>query len=164
MKSIVLYYSRTQKTASAAKTLAGELEANITEIKDLKDRKGALNYIGASINAFREEKTLISPSSIDLSPYNLVYIGTPVWAGKPAPSIITLIDKCNFQGKDVILFATFGGSGGEKTIQRMREKVEVRGGRMITAFLIKSAGKQSYEIEREVKEKIDEMDLKIYES
>lgn len=164
MKTVVLYYSRTRKTAEAAKTLARELEADIIEISDLKERKGALNYITASIDAVRENKTLINPRTVDLTPYKVVYIGTPVWGGKPAPAIITLIDRCNFQGKDVILFATLGGSGGRKTIERMREKVEVRGGRMITSFIIKTASKQNYEITNEVKEIVNELDLKIYES
>lgn len=164
MKTIILYYSRTGKTAEAAKTLAKELEADIIEMKDLKSRNSTLNYINASVDAFRENKTKISPSSVDLSPYSMVYVGTPVWAGKPSPAIISLIDKCNFQGKDVILFATLGGSGGGKTIERMKEKIEVRGGRMVTSFLIKTASKQMYEINNEVKKIIEEMDLKIYES
>ena len=68
MKTIILYYSRTGKTAEAAKTLTKELEADIIEIKDLKSRNSALNYINASVDAFRENKTKISPSSVDLSP------------------------------------------------------------------------------------------------
>ena len=164
MKTIIIYYSRTRKTAEAAETLVKELGADIIEIKDLKDRKGALNYISASFDAVREIKTKITPETVDLTPYSLVYIGTPVWASKPSPAIISLIDKCNFHGKDVILFATLGGSGGGKTIERMKEKIEVRGGRMITSFLIKTSGKQTYEIANEVKKTVKEMDLKIYES
>jgi flavodoxin len=164
MKTIVLYYSRTRKTAKVAETLAKELGSDINEIKDSKQRNNVLNYIGASMDAFRENKTEISPSTVDLSPYGLVYIGTPVWAGKPTPAIVSLIDNCNFQGKDVILFATLGGSGGKRTIERMKEKIELRGGRMITSFLIKTAGKQIYEISNETKKIIEEMDLKIYES
>lgn len=164
MKTLVLYYSRTQKTASAARSLAIELGSDLIEIKDKKQRNNVLNYIGASIDAFRENKTKISPSRVDLSPYGLVYIGTPVWAGKPTPAIISFIDNCNFHGKDVILFATLGGSGGEKTIKRMKEKIELRGGRMVTSFLIKTAGKQMHEINNEAKKIIREMDLKIYES
>ena len=162
MKNIVLYYSRTRKTAGAAKTLADEISADIIEIEDLKSRLGALNYISASMDAVREIKTNIKPDMVDLSNYSLIYIGTPVWAGKPAPAIITAIDKYDFQGKDVILFATLGGSGGKKTIKRMEEKIEARGGRLITSFLIKTAGKKMYEIREEVKNKVEEMDLRIY--
>jgi len=157
-----LYYSRTKKTSETAKTLAEEVSADIIEIKDLKNRAGPLNYIAASADAMREIKTNINPSTVDISKYGLIYIGTPVWAGKPTPAIITLVDKCNFQGKDVILFATLGGSGGRKTIDRMREKIEVRGGRMVTSFLIKTAGKKMFEIGEEVKKTVEEMDLKIY--
>jgi len=162
MESIVLYYSRTKKTSKAANTLADEVSADIIEINDLKGRLGPLNYITASADAMREIKTNIKPSTVDLNKYGLIYIGTPVWAGKPAPAIITLIDECNFQGKDVILFATLGGSGGRKTIDRMREKIEVRGGRMVTSFLIKTAGKKMFEIGEDVKKTVEEMDLKIY--
>ena len=162
MKTIILYYSRTKKTSRVANTLAKEILADIVEIEDLKNRSGPLNYINASVDAMRENKTNIRPQTADLSEYGLVYVGTPVWAGKPAPAIITLIDKCDFQGKDVILFATLGGSGGRNTIERMKEKIEVRGGRMITSFLIKTAGKKMYEIEEEMKKTVEEMDLKIY--
>lgn len=162
MKTIILYYSRTNKTASIANALAKEISADIVEIEDLKKRSGPLNYINASMDAMRENKTNINPPTVDLNDYGLVYIGTPVWAGKPAPAIISLIDKCDFQGKDVILFATLGGSGGRNTIERMKEKIEVRGGRMITSFLIKTAGKKMYELEDEVKKTVEEMDLKIY--
>lgn len=164
MKTIILYYSRSKNTSEVAETLANEFSADEIEIKDLKDRGGPLNYISASIDAMRENKTKINPSTVDLSKYDLVYIGTPVWAGKPTPAIITLIDRCDFKNKDVILFATLGGSGGSKTIERMREKIEIRGGRMINSFLIKTSGKKKYEIIEETKKTVEEMDLKIYES
>ncbi len=162
MKSIILYYSRSRKTAAAAKALANEISANIVEIEDLKGRSGVLNYIGSSIEAFREIKTRIKPEILDLGGYDLIYIGTPVWAGKPAPAIVTAIDKYNFQGKDVILFATLGGSGGKSTIKRMEEKIEARGGRIITSFSIRTTGKKMYEIREEIKGIVEEMDLKIY--
>ena len=108
MKTIILYYSRTNKTASSVYAIAIEISADIVEIEDLKKRSGPLNYINASMDAMRENKTNIRPPTVDLNDYGLVYIGTPEWAGKPAPAIITLIDKCDFQGTDVILFATLG--------------------------------------------------------
>jgi len=128
MKTLILFYSRTRKTALVAKTLAHEVNADYVEITDLDDRMGPLKYLKASVDAFRENKTLIKPATVDLKDYDLIYVGSPTWASKPAPAIITLIDQCNFLGKDVILFATMGSSGGQKVIERMREKIEPRGG------------------------------------
>jgi flavodoxin len=162
MKSIILYYSRTRKTAAASKALAEEISADITEIEDLKNRSGIRSYIMASTDALREIKTRIKPDNLDISKYSLVYIGTPVWAGKPSPAIITAIDRYDLQGKDVILFATLGGSGGSSTIKRMEEKIEARGGRIINSFLVKTSGKKLYQIREEVKTIVEDMDLKIY--
>ncbi|GAB4313530.1 MAG: flavodoxin [Methanobacteriaceae archaeon] len=162
MNTIVLYYSRSKKTAKVAETIADTISADIVRIKDTKDRSGPINYLKASIDALREDKTDIEPSRVDLTKYGLVYIGTPTWAGKPAPAIITLIDSNDFRGKDVILFATMGSQGGKNVIERMREKVEARGARMITSFIIKTGGKSSSELEESVKKTIEEMDLKIY--
>ena len=46
MKTVILYYSRTRKTANVAKTLAEEIQADSIEVMDLKDRMGVINYIG----------------------------------------------------------------------------------------------------------------------
>ena len=162
MKTVIVFYSRTRKTAKVAKTLADEISADIIEINDLKDRMGVINYLGSSIDALRENKTNIKPDSCDLSDYGLIYIGSPTWAAKPAPAVITMIDKCDFKGKDVILFSTMGSSGGLKVVERMREKIEARGGRLVNSFTIKTSGKEIEEIVKETENILEEKDLKIY--
>lgn len=162
MKTVILYYSRTRKTAHVAKTLAEEIQADATEVMDIKDRMGVINYISSSLDAIRENKTEIKPDTFDLNDYGLVYIGTPTWASRPTPAIVTMIDKCDLKGKDVILFSTMGSSGGSKAIERMREKVEARGGRMVNSFTVKTGGKEIEDINKETKKILEEMDLKIY--
>jgi flavodoxin len=123
MKTCVIYYSRTGNTAMVARTLAEELDADLIEIRDLEDRKGFMSSFRSSIDAIRESKTPIKPEKVDLSGYDLIYVGTPTWAGKPAPAIITLIDRADFLRKDVILFTTMSRQGGEGAIDRMSEKI-----------------------------------------
>jgi flavodoxin len=160
MKTVILYYSRTRKTARVAKTLAEEIKADSIEIMDLKDRMGAINYITSLIDALRENKTGIKPDEFDLTEYDLVYIGTPTWGGKPAPAIITLIDKCDLKDKSVILFSTMGNSGGDKAIDRMNKKIEVRGGRTINSFSLKTSKMELNDISTETKRILEEVDLK----
>ncbi|MCK9150912.1 flavodoxin family protein [Methanobacterium alcaliphilum] len=162
MKTIVLYYSRSRKTATVAETIANELSTDIQEIKDVRERSGFLNYVNASVDALRESKTKINPEKLDLNDYGLVYIGTPTWAGKPAPAIITMIDQCDFKGKDVILFATMGNQGGKGAIKRMKEKVEARGARTVNSFVLKTNNQELIEIKSNTLKKIEEHDLKIY--
>jgi flavodoxin len=162
MKTIVLYYSRSRKTATVAETLAEELSADLQEIKDVKERSGILNYLGASVDAFRESKTKITPENLNLDDYGIIYLGSPTWAGKPSPAIITFVDKADLKGKDIILFATMGNQGAKSVINRMQEKIEARGARMVNSFSIKTSGKELIEIKEETWKKIEELDLKIY--
>ncbi|MBC7119417.1 MAG: flavodoxin domain-containing protein [Methanobacteriaceae archaeon] len=159
---LIIYYSKTKKTETVAKTLADELSAKTMEIEDSKDRYGILSNIGSIIDAIRENKTMIEPETIDLTGYDLLYIGSPTWAGKPAPAIITLIDNLKLKGKDVILFATMGHQGGSNVINRMAEKIKARGGRIINSFTIKTGGKQFNEIKEDTLKVMAEKDLKIY--
>ena len=159
MKTVIFYYSRTRKTAKVAKTIAEEIKADSIEIIDLKDRMGAINYLSSIIDALRENKTSIKPNEFDLSGYGLVYIGSPTWAAKPAPAILTMIDMCDLKDKDVILFTTMGSSGNEKVIERMKEKIEARGGRMVNSFAVKTGGREIEDINADTKRILEELDL-----
>ncbi len=112
MKTLIIYYSQHGSTEVVARTLAKELKTDILEVTDLKNRSGFKNKLTSCIDSIKETKTEIAPSEVDLTEYNSIYIGTPTWAGKPTPAIITLIDRCNLRGKDLYLFATMTGRGG----------------------------------------------------
>ena len=125
MKTIIIYYSQTESTRKVAETLALSLKADICEVKDLKERDGLKNRFGSLVDAFRENKTEIYPPVLNLEEYGTVYFGTPTWANNAAPAIITMIDRCDLFGKDVVLFATMSNSGGDSAIEKMEKKVEM---------------------------------------
>ena len=163
MKTLIIYYSEGGSTKIMARTLSMNLKADIIEIKDLKNRKGFKNRLLSSVDAFRESKTKISPSKVDLTDYDLVYIGTPTWANKPAPAIITLVDNCNWQGKDVILFTTMSKAGSdEETLDRLEEKVYLRGGRVVESFSLLTKGKSPEDIINDTEGLIKSLVLKMY--
>ena len=55
-----------------------------------------------------------------------------------------------------------GSSGGQKVIERIREKIEPRGGRMIKSFQVKTGGKKIEELVDDVAKIVQEEDLHIY--
>lgn len=162
MKTLILYYSDGGTTHIVAKTLSIHLNADLLRIKDLKDRKGFGNRILSSIDAFRETKTKISPAKVDLSEYGTIYIGTPTWAGNPTPAILTMIDRCDWKGKDVILFATMSNNRGDTNITRLKEKVRIRGARIIETFTIKTKDKSPQQLVNDTETIIEMLDLKMY--
>ncbi|BBL62819.1 flavodoxin family protein [Methanobrevibacter arboriphilus] len=162
MKTIIIYFSESGKTRIVAKTLSESLNTDLIEIKDLKKRSGFFGKVFSSVDAFRENKTEISPSNIDLSEYGLIYFGTPTWASNASPAIITLIDKCDLRGKDIVLFATMNGSGGRSAIERMSEKVQARGARVVESFTIKTKNKSVEKIEEDSLNIAKLLDLSLY--
>ncbi|WP_296880972.1 flavodoxin [uncultured Methanobrevibacter sp.] len=162
MKTLIIYYSQGGKTDLVARTLAKKLHADILRVHDLKNREGFKNKLFASINAFRETKTDIAPASVDLTPYSTIYFGTPTWAGNPTPAILTIIDRCNLRGKDVILFATMDANRGDTNIKRLEEKVKMRGARVIESFTIATKDKDPDKLALDTETIIEMKDLKMY--
>ena len=162
MATLIIYYSQGGTTDLIAKTLAKHLNASFVRIHDLKNRDGFKNKLVASINAFRESKTDIIPAKVDLTDYDTIYIGSPTWAGNPTPAILTIIDRCNFTGKDVVLFATMDSSRGDSNLERLEEKVKMRGGRVIESFTLATKNKSPEKIVNDTEAVIEMKDLKMY--
>lgn len=158
MKSIVLYYSRTGKTATTAKAIADKISAEIVEIKDIKSRKGIMGWIKAAMDARGMKTTQIDPSNLNTADYDTICLGTPTWAGKPAPAINTIIKSYEIRGKDIILFVTLGGNNYKDVLELMRKEVEENGGNVIkTIAVVKSGSKTDNDIINE----INNMDINI---
>ena len=108
MKSLVVYYSRTGKTKFVAETIAAQLGSDIEEIVDLKNREGKMGWMSATRDASSEKETQIASTKKNPNEYDLLIIGTPVWAFTLTPAIRTYIKKNDLSGKKIALFFTFG--------------------------------------------------------
>ena len=106
MKSLVVYYTRTGNAKFVAETIAAELGSDVEEIVDLKKRAGKLGWITAGKDATQEKETQISLTTRVPQDYDLIVIGTPIWAWKPTPAIRTYLAKNDLSGKKVALFFT----------------------------------------------------------
>ncbi len=156
LKSAVLYYSRTGKTSVAAKALADKVSGDLIEIKDLKSRTGILGWIRAAMDARGAKTTQIEPNTMNISDYDILYIGSPVWAGKPAPAINTIINNWEIRGKDVIPFVTLGGTKPKNVLNFIKEAIESKGGNVAKTIAIENSGKKSNE---EIVNEINTMEL-----
>lgn len=163
MKTLIIYYSESGKTKIVAETLSVKLNGDLIQIEDKKNRKGFKNKMTASLDAMRENKTEISPRRVDVSDYDIIYFGTPVWASKPSPAIITIIDRCDLRAKDVVIFATMNATGAKASLDRMEEKIKARGGRVIERFSLKTKGKSEDKLIKDSEICAKLLDLSIYQ-
>ena len=163
MKTLIIYYSESGKTKIVAETLSVKLNGDLIQIEDKKNRRGFKNKMTASLDAMRENKTEISPRRVDVSDYDIIYFGTPVWASKPSPAIITIIDRCDLRAKDVVIFATMNATGARASLDRMEEKIKARGGRVIERFSLKTKGKSDDKLIKDSEICAKLLDLSIYQ-
>ncbi|HSO26040.1 MAG TPA: flavodoxin [Methanobacteriaceae archaeon] len=121
MKALVVYYSRSGNTREVAQSIAQEMSCDIEEIHDTQKRSGIIGWIKSGYQANRGKLTTLKPLEKDPSEYDLVIIGTPIWAGYPSVPVKTYLLENKDKIKDVAFFATYGGSGFPKTVKTMKE-------------------------------------------
>jgi flavodoxin len=109
LKSLVIYYTRTGNAGFAAEAVAAELGADVEEVIDLKKRSGLGGWLSGGKDASQGKDTEIAPPKKAPADYDLIVVGTPIWAGKPTPAIRTYLKKNDLSGKKVAAFFTQGG-------------------------------------------------------
>ncbi len=133
MKICIIYHSETGNTRHVAQHLASACsDARLIEVYDRADYMPLTRFMSRCKKARGEEMTPIEPSSTDVSGYDLIVMGSPVWAFKPTPVIHAAIHALNgCEGKPVIGFFCHGGMPGssEETFTKWCEgrRMQVRG-------------------------------------
>ena len=67
------------------------------------------------------ELPAILPLESDLSKYDVIYLGYPIWYGTYAMPVSTLVKEYHFAGKKVVTFCTFGSGGLEPAISDLKK-------------------------------------------
>ncbi len=145
-KTLIVYYSLTGKTESVAKAIAKTLNADIKKIEEVKRRKGLFGFINGGYCARKGKCSEIKPMDFNLDNYDIIFLGTPVWASRSAPAVNTFISKANFNDKKVIIFVTMGSTGDKGAIKVLTNAVESKEGKIINSFAIRTGRIKSKEI------------------
>jgi len=95
-KILVVFYSRSGHTKQIAKTISKKLNADLDEIFELKSRTGIKGFISAGIDALLKRKSKIKFNKNTIN-YDLVIIGTPVWAGNVSPAVRSYLSQNKFK-------------------------------------------------------------------
>ena len=128
-KKLVAYFSASGITEKVAKQIADLAKADIYEIKPkVPYTEADLDWMNKSSRSSMEMKNLsfrpeMADNNIDISAYDTIYLGFPIW-WYIAPTIVnTFLEKHDFSGKKIVLFATSGGSSLGKTAQHLKPSV-----------------------------------------
>jgi flavodoxin len=118
MNSIVVFYSMRGTTKKVAERIAGALQCDLEEIKEPGSRKGLFGLLKSGREALRKVLPPICEPGKDPGGYDLVVLGTPVWAGTMASPMRSFLSKYGHRIKKAAFFCTAGGSAG-RTFREM---------------------------------------------
>ncbi|MCM8780869.1 MAG: NAD(P)H-dependent oxidoreductase [Candidatus Omnitrophica bacterium] len=148
MKSVIVYYSYTGNTRKVAEILAEYLESKAeTTLIALKTLDESDKFLSQALRAFIHTRARLEPTDFNLSNYDLICFGSPVWAFAPAPAINTYIDRCfGINQKPVVLFTTYGsGVGNQRCLDYMQSLLIQKGVSSFKRFSIQQFKTQDKE-------------------
>lgn len=107
MKTLVAYYSLSGNTKYIAEAIAGQLSADLFEIKPEKElpAEGFKKFFFGGMSAIFGSHPKLKNGSIDLSAYQNILLGTPIWAGTCSAPVNSFIKQNKFSNKKIALFA-----------------------------------------------------------
>ena len=135
-KTLVVYFSATGNTKTVAEEITRLTGADLYEIVP------AVPYTDEDLNYNNEcranqemndasARPAIGSEAIDVSSYDTVFIGYPIWWGTMPRIINTFLDTYDLSGKTVLPFCTSGSSGITQSVSDIRAAepdADVRGG------------------------------------
>ena len=123
--SVVLYFSATGNTKSIAKRIAKESNSDIIEIIPKEKYKSEDLDYNSDCRANREQNNSNArpeiENTIDITNYDTIYLGYPIWWGTNPKIILTLLDTYDLTGKTIIPFCTSGSSDISKSVSDLRD-------------------------------------------
>ena len=121
-KILIAYYSYSGNTKLVAEKIKNITGGEIFEIKTIKEYPR--NYTDVVNLAKQEKEQDLRPelaNKIDISNFDIIYLGTPVWWYTFASPIKTFLTEYDFTGKTIIPFCTHGGGGASATYSDMEK-------------------------------------------
>jgi menaquinone-dependent protoporphyrinogen IX oxidase len=118
-RTLIVFYSRSGTTRKIARTLSEALRCDLEEITEPRPRTGFLGYMRSLVEARWRRPSTIAPIGRDVSAYDLVVIGTPVWGWSLSSPVRAYLMATMRQLPEVAFFCTLGGAGSESAFAQM---------------------------------------------
>lgn len=121
-KVLVVYFSHGGNTKKLAKEISDQVGGDFRRIEPVNAYpEGDELYDYTEQEQADDARPEIQDLNIDMSKYDTVFIGYPIWWYTYPQVILTFFDNYDLTGKTIVPFVTHGGSGMSGTEDDMRE-------------------------------------------
>jgi flavodoxin len=121
MQALVVYYSRTGHTKKVGDELAKAMPGDVEELVDTANRAGPIGFLISGREGSGRKLAKLQPVKKDPATYDIVVIGTPIWASNMSSPVRTYITENKEKFKSVAFFCTEGSKGAETAFAEMEE-------------------------------------------
>ncbi|MGI6767204.1 MAG: flavodoxin family protein [Lentihominibacter sp.] len=154
MKTLVVYFSLEGNTDYVAGKIAERTGAELLRLrteKAYKD-KGFTKFLWGGKSAIMAESPALKPYNVELTSYDRIIFGFPVWAGTFAPPLRTFVkeNKEALAGKNIVSYACQSGKGAETALKKLEELTGESF--RVTAVFIEPKRKTSPETDSEIED------------
>ncbi len=114
-KVLVVYYSLTGNTQSVAEMIRKKTEGDVFEIQTVENYPDDYSVMVAKAKRELETGELpeLKKSPPDMSSYDLILVGSPVWWYTVSTPVMSFLTWADFVGKNVSAFCTHEGGVGK---------------------------------------------------
>lgn len=122
MKKLVIYYSLEGNTKLISELISKAVHADVLALVPEKEipKTGFKKFAWGGKSVLFHEKPKLINEEIDLSPYDVIFLGAPIWAGTYAAPFNTYLANCKMVDKKIALFACHAGSGADKCFKNFK--------------------------------------------
>ena len=123
MKKLFIYYSYSGNGELVAQKMR-EKGYDIRKVETIKKLPKSFFFamMSGGFQAGVKMKAKLKEFNFDVSSYDEVVIGSPIWNGRFPPAINTVLTKVNFEGKE-LSFVFYSGSGeGKSALKRVNKE------------------------------------------
>ncbi|MFA5096437.1 MAG: NAD(P)H-dependent oxidoreductase [Candidatus Omnitrophota bacterium] len=142
MRTLVTYYSYSGNTEKVVNIFKEVLEKRgELEIQRIRPKKEITSFLGQCVAARSGKRCEIEDLPLDVSGYDTVIIGSPVWAFAPAPAVSAYLDKVTglSNKKTVILLTSGSGAGVKACFKRIHDLLSSKGASGVSEVNIPNA-------------------------
>ena len=134
MKTVIVYHSFSGVTRGLAERVRAACGGDIVEVRPLQPYSKMTAYTLGCFRARGGKPDAVEPGVIDVSGYDRIVLGTPVWAWRPTPVILGAVEAlAGADGKSAVVFATCGAQPGE-TLPQLGAALAAKGVDVIGEF------------------------------
>jgi DNA-binding transcriptional ArsR family regulator len=134
IRACVIYYSYSGVTRRVAEGIRSASGCDIIEVKTKTPYSTFTAYTTGVLRSRKGALDPIEPAVIDVSGYELLIIGTPVWAWHPAPAMNSAVQALTgCEGKMAVVFSTCSTQRGD-ALPLLSRALEARGVKVMAAI------------------------------